>query len=858
MFFDDPTASRVAPLIVCVDGVYRVHEPTLEWLATFKKPLCVIACVGKYRTGKSTLLNAFCNVAPSSSAGFAVGHSVQACTKGLWVFQEPVEDCAERSTIVIDTEGISSLDSDAGDSHDVRIFTLALLLSSAFLYNSMGPVDEAALQTLSLMTKISEFVHVSGCDEGGVTARDLSEHMPRFYWILRDFALRLETREHVACSPDDYLEEALRDPSASEERSRVRRVVREAFPRRTLVPLMRPASVDGRAGGGGNARFEQEVHGLRARILHEIAPVSADGHGVTGAMFAELCKHYCECLNRADARIPVVKDTWTLLAETQARDLMDRMLSDAHRSIDALERSAGADPLATLGELEKIVGGLCAKFGEGLMEPDPALAGRFEERVRELLAAARARVEALVEQQMEQTAQRVEALFAVPPDASLPARFAQELRAFESRVHYDRRFCDALRLRLWQRFCADWLPSLVQTQRDALAGATAEVERLRGEGDELRRDFGSREEWMRREAERQVEEARSKGETQRLTLRLEAEAAREQAEQLGAQLAELQQHVGELEARREREPKSEASGEGEGVGEEGEANGEGADAGEGVDDEADAARARAAEVERELRAANDEIQELQAIRTTLVAQNTQNRDARAAADCKWKEELAALQAKHESTIKRLRLTLEESERRALRDAQEARELEAAARRELSELRGACAISEAKLREQLTCAGRELRAQCEAQMSARATCEDLQERIVAMHRDTLDDIRKRDAQFRDAQRDHSRELIEAQVRRGEAQRAAERGAIELKEAKRRLEARDDAEKALKRLRADADEHRTTSLAEAERLRGRCDALVGDRESLRAEMMTLERKLGSAECELRTASAARNME
>jgi hypothetical protein len=45
--------------------------------------------------------------------------------------------------LIVDTEGIGGLDED--NNHDMRIFTLAILLSSYFLYNSMGSIDENAL-----------------------------------------------------------------------------------------------------------------------------------------------------------------------------------------------------------------------------------------------------------------------------------------------------------------------------------------------------------------------------------------------------------------------------------------------------------------------------------------------------------------------------------------------------------------------------------------------------------------------------------------------------------------------------------------------------------------------------------------
>lgn len=57
------------------------------------------------------------------------------------------------NVIVVDTEGIGGLDEDA--NHDNRIFALALLLSSFFIYNSIGSIDENALSNLSFITNLS-------------------------------------------------------------------------------------------------------------------------------------------------------------------------------------------------------------------------------------------------------------------------------------------------------------------------------------------------------------------------------------------------------------------------------------------------------------------------------------------------------------------------------------------------------------------------------------------------------------------------------------------------------------------------------------------------------------------------------
>jgi len=90
--------------------------------------------------------------------------------------------------LVIDTEGIGALDEDS--NHDVRIFSLAILLSSYFIYNSMGNIDESALSNLSLVINLTKHIHLksTGINEE-VDPEEYANYFPSFMWVVRDFAL---------------------------------------------------------------------------------------------------------------------------------------------------------------------------------------------------------------------------------------------------------------------------------------------------------------------------------------------------------------------------------------------------------------------------------------------------------------------------------------------------------------------------------------------------------------------------------------------------------------------------------------------------------------------------------------------
>lgn len=95
--------------------------------------------------------------------------------------------------IVIDTEGFGAFDED--HNHDVRIFTLSILLSSFFIYNSVGSIDENSIQSLSFVINLSKHIQMKMSDNKYKNDKneteDLSSIFPNFLWVLRDFSLQL-------------------------------------------------------------------------------------------------------------------------------------------------------------------------------------------------------------------------------------------------------------------------------------------------------------------------------------------------------------------------------------------------------------------------------------------------------------------------------------------------------------------------------------------------------------------------------------------------------------------------------------------------------------------------------------------
>lgn len=121
------------------DGTFSLNQMALERLRSIREQISVITVAGPYRSGKSYLLN---RILGDQDHGFEIGPSVNPCTHGIWIWSQPII-VQDRAILLIDTEGLRSYERD--ENVNIKIFALSVLLSSVFIYNSLGVIDEDAL-----------------------------------------------------------------------------------------------------------------------------------------------------------------------------------------------------------------------------------------------------------------------------------------------------------------------------------------------------------------------------------------------------------------------------------------------------------------------------------------------------------------------------------------------------------------------------------------------------------------------------------------------------------------------------------------------------------------------------------------
>ncbi|RHY33255.1 hypothetical protein DYB32_002209 [Aphanomyces invadans] len=323
----DMSGAPVQLIRVDPDGSFHVGEAAVKKLEKIKGKIAIVAVAGLYRTGKSFLLNLLVSKQTATGTanmnnGFAVGGTINACTKGIWMWGEPLVLEDGTSVIFLDTEGIGSVDRE--QTHDTRLFALALLLGSYFVYNSRGVIDGNAIEDLSLVVNLSKHIQTSSAAGlGGSSAAALHEYFPSFLWVVRDFALQLQD-QGKEISSKQYLENALKPQVCSRDCVTLVRPVEDESQLRNL-----PNIPYGDLRGEFRAKFEA----MKKRLLEKATPKSLFGKALNGAMFTNLAKSYVEALNSGKA--PVISSAWTRVVQAQCEDAVDEAVATFKKEMSA-------------------------------------------------------------------------------------------------------------------------------------------------------------------------------------------------------------------------------------------------------------------------------------------------------------------------------------------------------------------------------------------------------------------------------------------------------------------------------------------------------------------------------------------
>eukprot|EP01130_Rhizamoeba_saxonica_P018904 TRINITY_DN9636_c0_g1_i1.p1 TRINITY_DN9636_c0_g1~~TRINITY_DN9636_c0_g1_i1.p1 ORF type:complete len:1193 (-),score=324.17 TRINITY_DN9636_c0_g1_i1:46-3576(-) len=322
------------PLIYCQDEKFVLGEEAMQRLSAIKGDVAIVSVVGFARTGKSYLMNRLL----SRQDGFSIGPTVKPCTKGIYIWGNPVvidRNGEDLNVILVDTEGIGSYQVDA--TYDSKIFALAVLISSYFIYNSLGTIDKRTLEGLAFITNLTKHIQVNSTEDS--TRSELSEYFPNFLWAIRDFVLDLQDDDGNPITSDEYLEESL--SNKFNNRDGIGSTIKDFFPNRRCACLVRPVNDENSLRNIDNVPYEElrdefkfGMEEVKRLVYSSVQPKKILGKSINGEGLSLLLESYINSIN--DGSVPVIRDAWTNVAETENRRMLEASLVMLDKDLDEL------------------------------------------------------------------------------------------------------------------------------------------------------------------------------------------------------------------------------------------------------------------------------------------------------------------------------------------------------------------------------------------------------------------------------------------------------------------------------------------------------------------------------------------
>ena len=344
-----PPKQTALPFVTFENGKFIISEEAKKLLSQkSNENMGIISLVGKYRTGKSFLLNRVI-LQRKENLGFGVAPTIRPCTKGIWIWSDPltisnVHSSSPFPAYLIDTEGLGAYDEEI--NHDSKIFLIAVLISSLFIYNSFGAIDENEISNLSFVLNLSKTIKIKSVSLED-NEEDLARYFPTLLWLLRDFSLKLEDKNGNVITEKQYLENALRELSGltkkKKKKNRIRNLIRGYFPERDCFVMVRPTedehdlqNLQNLPDNNFRKEFLEQSKIFRNKVMKKTKPKRLNGKLLSGAMLVEFVQNVLDSINSGG--IPVIEDSWRYIMKNEciksSKELINKFIIEINQYKD--------------------------------------------------------------------------------------------------------------------------------------------------------------------------------------------------------------------------------------------------------------------------------------------------------------------------------------------------------------------------------------------------------------------------------------------------------------------------------------------------------------------------------------------
>ena len=314
---------------------FVLNENALNILKNINEDIVVVSIVGKARTGKSYLMNLLLNQNnnnKNNNLGFKIGSTINSCTRGIWLWNTPKNKPNSKAKILfIDSEGTNSIDIST-KTYDSKIFALIVLISSLFIYNTNGNIDEKSISELALAAHLSNSIATNAKINKDVLIEELA---PKFIWTLRDFTLdKIDPDTNEEISSNDYLELCLRKKISgknSNENNLIRQNILKYFKERECITLPRPAdsedtlqNLDKVPFNELKPNFRKEFLILKEKVYQTSKPKIINRKRINGPILADLLIAFVDSIN--SGIVPNINTAWDNIILNDIEDFYNNSL----------------------------------------------------------------------------------------------------------------------------------------------------------------------------------------------------------------------------------------------------------------------------------------------------------------------------------------------------------------------------------------------------------------------------------------------------------------------------------------------------------------------------------------------------
>ena len=298
------------------------------------------------------------------------------------------------------------------------LFAITCFLSSAMIYNTMGTIDEKAIQKLGFITNVVEMFEIQKKDRADPKelTHEIAKYFPQFIWSVRDFSLSLFDKSlQREISPKEYLESALLlDSSAHASKKSIRSCIRDYFKERDCFVLPRPINDEKLLRNIEELNYENlkdefklKLETMVTSIRNNIKPKIVDNVPIDGTGYCKLLESLVFAMNNNS--MPRISSTWQRIVESEMREILYISITKFNTALIELEKQMPIEDKRLFRILYKarIESSKEIDSFKYSSEKCKYLREKFERQVRELEDDFIAKNEEMSKQQCEQLAQNL-------------------------------------------------------------------------------------------------------------------------------------------------------------------------------------------------------------------------------------------------------------------------------------------------------------------------------------------------------------------------------------------------------------------------------------------------------------------